>query len=139
MTSLSMHLVVSERVFPQIRRLEQDRSTYGTFLLGCVPVDVNLITPIGRRKTQFCDGLYGKGAYAFDKSCENMLAQLDDALLRSGDDLSNQERAFVAEYVCHLAADEAWKALNQRLLGKLGLARWSVSLRLEEIDEGACV
>jgi hypothetical protein len=125
MATLSMHLVVGERVFPQIPEWAGDPSTYGTFLLGCVLVDVNLIAPIDRRKTHFCDGFYGKGAYAFDKSCENLLAQLEDALLRPWNDLSEKERAFIAGYLCHLAADEAWKAFNRRLLKKLGLARWS--------------
>ena len=125
MATLSMHLVVGERVFPQIQALGQNPSAYGTFLLGCVLVDVNMIAPIGRRRTHFCDGFYGKGAYAFDRSCENMLAQLDDALLHPWRDLSERERAFVAGYLCHLAADEAWKVFCRRLLEKLGLARWS--------------
>jgi len=54
-----------------------------------------------------------------------MLAQLDNVLLHPWDDLSGEEHAFVAGYLCHLAADEAWKAFDQRLLRKLGLARWS--------------
>jgi hypothetical protein len=120
-----MHLVVGERVFPQIQEFEPDPSVYGTFLLGCVAPDVYSIAPIDRRKTHFCDGLYGKGAYAFDKSCENLLAQLDDVLLRPWSELSEAQQAFVAGYVCHLAADEAWKAFCWRLLEKLGLARWS--------------
>ena len=54
-----------------------------------------------------------------------MLAQLDDALLRPWNDLAMREQAFVAGYMCHLAVDEVWKAFCQRLLDKLGLARWS--------------
>lgn len=125
MATLSMHLAVGERVFPQIQELRRYSEGYGAFLLGCVLVDVNLIAPIDRRQTHFCDGFYGQGAYAFDKSCENMIAQRDEALLRPWPELSGAEHAFVAGYLCHLAADEAWKAFNRRLLDKLGLARWS--------------
>ena len=125
MATLSMHLAAGERVFPQIQELAQDPSAYGTFLLGCLLVDVNLIAPIDRRRTHFCDGFYGKGAYAFDRSCGTLLAQLDDALLRPWRNLSGREQAFIAGYLCHLAADEAWKAFCQRLLKKLELARWS--------------
>lgn len=120
-----MHLVVGERVFPQIQELGQQSSVYGAFLLGCVLVDVTMIAPLDRRRTHFSDGLHGQGGWAFDRSCENMLAQLDDVLLRPWRDLSGRERAFVAGYVCHLAADESWKAFSLRLLHKLGLTRLS--------------
>jgi hypothetical protein len=120
-----MHLVTGERVFPQLAHVERTRSSYGAFLLGCVLVDVHTFVDIDLRRTHFSAGLYGVGQEAFDKSCQNLLTGLDAALLRPWDALSAQEQAFVAGYMCHLAADESWRAFCWRLLHKYGLTVWA--------------
>lgn len=120
-----MHLVTGERVFPQIQELQSTPSAYGAFLLGCVLVDVNLFSDLDYRQTHFAGGMYGEGENAFDKSCSNFLSQLDTLLLRPWSELSGREQAFVAGWLCHLAADESWKEFCWRVVRKLGITSWS--------------
>ena len=122
MASLTTHLVVGERVYPQVPQLESTHSAYGAFLLGCVLPDVSMLGTIDRRETHFVGRPQEDGADAFTQSCARFLARLDRLLQRPWDDLSGEERAFVAGYLCHLAVDEAWKAAEWRSLRKLGLA-----------------
>jgi hypothetical protein len=122
------HLVVGERVFPQIAPLlVQMPSTAqrGTFLLGCVVVDVHLFGAIDRRRTHFRDGLYARGDLAYDRSCANFVRAVGGLLARPWPALRPDEQAFVAGYLCHLATDESWMAFCWRMLDRLGLERWS--------------
>ena len=128
MAAHTTHLVVGERVFPQIAPLAtwpRKRQVYGAFLLGCVLVDVHVFSDIDRQRTHLRDGLYGKGDLAFDKSCIRFLRALAGLLARPWQALRPEEQAFVAGYLCHLATDEAWMAFCWRILDQLGLERWS--------------
>ncbi|MFN2272119.1 MAG: hypothetical protein ACK2US_14850 [Anaerolineae bacterium] len=119
MAPLVTHLVVGERVFAQLRQF--DPAAYGSFLLGCVLVDVNGFSDIDRRTTHFVGRLHEDGADAFRKSCTNFLAQLDALLVRPWCELTQHEQAFVAGYLCHLAVDEVWKRLGQDVMLALGI------------------
>jgi hypothetical protein len=119
MPPLTTHLVVAERVFPHLEQF--DASEYGTFLVGNVVVDVNSFTDISRRTTHFVGRVDEDGYTAFTKSCANFLKQRDHLLQRPLGDLTPEERAFVTGYLCHLAADEPWKAMGARLQQLLGL------------------
>lgn len=125
MSAHSMHLVIGERVFPQIHKLEPTSPAYGAFLLGCVLADVNLFSDLDYRQTHFTEGMYGQGEDAFGKSCSNFLSQLDTLLIRPWSELPGREQAFVAGWLCHLATDESWKEFCWRSLRTLGIASWS--------------
>ncbi|MBN2391742.1 MAG: hypothetical protein JXR84_13535 [Anaerolineae bacterium] len=119
MPPLTTHLVVAERVFSHLQAF--DGSEYGAFLTGNLVVDVNSFTSVSRRTTHFVGRIDEDGDAAFTKSCANFLKQRERLLQRSWGDLTPGERAFVAGYLCHLAADEPWKALSARLQRSLGL------------------
>ena len=119
MAPVTTHLVIGERVFPQLLQLEP--ADFGAFLLGCVMVDVHAFSSIDRRTTHFADRFDKHGAYAFDRSCTNFVDQLDDLLVRSWDELTCTEQAFVAGNLCHLAADENWKQFVWDVLHDLGI------------------
>jgi hypothetical protein len=120
MPPLNTHLVIGERVFAEMPALNAD--VYGDFLLGCLLVDVNNFVGIDRRITHFAGRSNGNGSDAFTKSCTNFLDQLDDLLLRPWGALTASEKAFVAGYFCHLAADEPWKAWGIEMRQILKLA-----------------
>ena len=119
MAPLVTHLVVGERVFAQ---LERSSDEYGSLLLGCVLVDVHGFSDVDRRRTHFVGRLEEDGTDAFNKSCANFLDQLDDLLLRPWSELTNTEQAYVAGYLCHLAADEDWKRFGWSILHAMGIA-----------------
>lgn len=122
MAPLITHLVIGERV---LARLPQFRAAdYGAFLLGCALVDVHAFSEVDRRTTHFAGRLVKDGADAFDQSCANFLGQLDVLLVRPWDELTRAERAFVAGYLCHLAADEDWKQFDWHLLHTQGVYWW---------------
>lgn len=123
MAPLTTHLVIGERVFAHLPRLgPQD---YGAFLLGCVLVDVHVFSDIARRDTHFAKRLVGKGANAFHQSCANFLGRRDALLRRPWHELTRAERAFVAGYLCHLAADEEWKQFDWLTLQREGINWWT--------------
>ncbi|MEJ5309236.1 MAG: hypothetical protein WHX52_05660 [Anaerolineae bacterium] len=119
MPPLTTHLVVAERVFPHLEQF--DSAEYGAFLTGNLVVDVNGFTAVSRRTTHFVGRLEEDGDAAFTKSCVKFLDQRERLLLRPWANLTPEERAFVAGYLCHLAADEPWKAMGARLQQSLGL------------------
>jgi hypothetical protein len=123
MAPLVTHLVIGERVFPAVSRFVQDTpSTYGAFLQGCIVVDVYGFKPKGdRRITHFVGRLQEDGETAFRRSCDIFLERLDSLLSRAWDSLTEAEQAFVAGYLCHLAADEVWKEMGWQLLQELKL------------------
>jgi len=143
MAPLLTHLVIGERVYPQVIQATQviqtsqtTRTTqiaqsdptsplYGTFLLGCLLADVHGFSDLDRRQTHFASRLDGDGEDAFHKSCVNFFARDDALLRRPWDTLSRAERAFVAGYLCHLAADESWKTFSWHMLRTLEIASWS--------------
>jgi hypothetical protein len=125
MAAHTTHLVVGERVFPQIAPLPRSTAERGAFLLGCVLVDVHVFSDIDRRRTHFRDGLYAKGDLAFDRSSANFLRAVTGLLVRPWPALRADEQAFVAGYLCHLVTDEVWMAFCWRMLDALGLERWS--------------
>ncbi|MFQ6100458.1 MAG: zinc dependent phospholipase C family protein [Anaerolineae bacterium] len=120
MAPLVTHLVIGERVFAQLQRL--DPTDYGSFLLGCVLVDVHGFSDIDRHRTHFVGRLDEDGVGAFNTSCANFLSQLDGLLPRPWTELTGAEQAFVAGYLCHLAADEDWKQFGWNLMHALGIA-----------------
>jgi hypothetical protein len=122
MAALTTHLVIGERVYPQVEPLGASSSLYGAFLLGCLLPDVNAFSEIDRRETHFVGRIGQDGLTALTKSCTRFLACRGRILRRPWDSLSDEERAFVAGYLCHLAADEAWKSFGWRSLRKLGIA-----------------
>ena len=121
MASLITHLVIGERVYPQVEQLEASPSRYGTFLLGCLLPDVNAFSEIDRRETHFVGRFEQDGLIAFTQSCTRFLARRDALLRRPWGGLLGEEQSFVAGYLAHLAADEAWKAFGWRSLRKLGI------------------
>ena len=122
MAPLITHLVIGERVFAQIQHFDPTPAVYGAFLLGCVLVDVNNLSNIDRRQTHFVGRWDEGGEDVFGKSCANFLSQLNTLLSRPWDDLAGTEQAFVAGYLCHLAADEFWREFGWSLAQKLGIA-----------------
>jgi hypothetical protein len=76
---------------------------------------------VSRRTTHFVGRVDEDGYAAFTKSCANFLRQRERLLQRPWIDLTPEERAFVSGYLCHLAADEPWKAMGARLQRMLGL------------------
>ena len=125
MASMITHLVIGERVFPELQCF--DPADYGPFLLGCILVDVHFSCAFDRRSTHFADRLQIDGAHSFDKSCVNFVRQLPGLLTRPWDELTTAQRAFIAGYLCHLAADEDWKRFDWKTLHALGV-RWWVDL-----------
>ena len=113
------HLVVGEHVFAELQRF--GTNAYGPFLLGCVLPDVQTIGGIDRRETHFVGRLDENGEDSFTRSCTNFLDQLDTLLVRPWSELVERERAFVAGYLCHLAADEIWKRMTQDVMLVLGI------------------
>jgi len=111
MATFVTHLVIGERVFARLKQehCPIQESEYGAFLLGCMLVDVNNFNGMDRRETHFVGRLEQDGQDAFRKSCANFVAQLDALLVRPWSDLTPAAQAFVTGYLCHLAADEAWK------------------------------
>ena len=120
MAPIVMHAVIGERVYPQIGPLAQTRA-YGSFLLGCMLADVNAFCDLDRRQTHFAGRPDEDGEDAFTKGSTAFLAELDTFLCRTWTGLSPNEQAFVAGYLCHLAADEAWKAAAWRTLWAMGI------------------
>ncbi len=120
MPPLTTHLVVAEQVFPHL--VAFSAAEYGAFLTGNLVVDVNSFTAVPRRTTHFVGRLEEDGDAAFTESCANFLARREHLLARSWTMLTPKESAFVTGYLCHLAADEVWKAMGARLQQELGLA-----------------
>ncbi len=119
MPPLLTHLVVGERTLPH---LEQIRSEdHGTFLLGCLLADTNSFTEISRRTTHLVGRLEEDGARAYTESCPRFLAQQATLLRQPWSRLDAAGRAFAAGYLCHLAADERWKALGARIQAQLNI------------------
>ena len=122
MAPLLTHLVIGERVYPQIRFCDVTPSVYGAFLAGCVLVDVNSFSQIDRRITHFVGRLPEDGEAAFRDSCSNFLNQLGEVVRLPWETLARTEQAFIAGYLCHLAGDEIWKELTWKMLQSLGIA-----------------
>jgi hypothetical protein len=97
------------------------QSHYGHFLLGCLLVDVNSFSnhAIDRRVTHFVGRFDEDGVASFTESCSNFMEQLGALLKRPWEGLTETERAFVVGYLCHLAADETWKAWGAELRQRL--------------------
>jgi len=122
MASTITHLVIGERVFAQLQ--QSDPAYYGAFLLGCVLVDVHRCGAIDRRTTHFAERGVENSVDAFNGSCSNFLTQLDSLLVRPWSKLTSAERAFVAGYLCHLAADEEWQRFDVHTIHTLGIQWW---------------
>jgi len=122
MATIITHMVIGERVFDHFKWFSGD--DYGPFLLGCMLVDVHCCSNLDREVAHFAKRLGGKGQRSFDKSCENFIEVLDDLLIRPWNSLLSSERAFVAGYLCHLAADEEWKRFDWETINKLGIKWW---------------
>jgi hypothetical protein len=106
------HLAIGERAFGSLGCLERSMAVYGRFLLGCLLADVNNLDEgdaLDRRRTHFLDPELAQVSFweASLQSCARFLERRAEALARPWGDLSASERAFVAGYLCHLAADEA--------------------------------
>jgi hypothetical protein len=111
------HLVIGERVFPMLRRLQS--GAYGPFLLGCILVDVHGFSDINRRRTHLVGTLAEEGTSAFTTSCTRFLDRRGELLLRPWEALSGNEQAFIAGYLCHLAVDEIWREFGWEILQAL--------------------
>lgn len=120
MAPIVMHAVIGERVYPQIEPLVQTRA-YGPFLLGCMLADVNAFSDLDRRQTHFAGRPNEDGEDAFYQGSATFLSQLDALLRHPWDNLPPSEQAFAAGYLCHLAADEAWKSVAWRALWAMGI------------------
>ena len=120
MAPIVMHSVIGERVYAQIEPLAQTQAL-GTFLLGCMLVDVNAFSDLDRRQTHFAGRPNEDGENAFYEGTRTFLSQLNQLLRRPWPSLTPDEQAFVAGYLCHLAADEAWKSTLWRALWAMGI------------------
>ncbi len=118
------HLVVGERVFPQISHLDSSAAVYGAFLAGCTIVDVHAFHAIDRRETHFVGRLDTDGEDAYRKSCSNFLKELGSILKNDWSAMTKAERAFVMGYLCHLAVDECWKELGWQWFQKLNITSY---------------
>jgi hypothetical protein len=116
-----MHLVIGERVYPLIEQLTQTEATLGTFLLGCLLVDVNAFSDIDRRETHFVGRPDEDGEDAFSEGSASFLLRRDSLLQHPWETMQASEQAFVAGYLCHLASDEAWKEIGWRTLWAMGI------------------
>ena len=121
MATLLTHGQIGARVFPHLPRLAPE--VYDSFLLGCMLVDVHVLNPADRAVTHFyyedpIATINGQG------SCQHFLARLDDLWLRPWPALTPGEQAFTAGYLCHLAADEAWKQMDRASIQTHGLRWW---------------
>ena len=126
MAALITHLVVGERVFARVEQTRCPLDSYGEFLLGCVLPDVSSFSEgIGRRRTHFAGALRRHSEDTFRGTCVNFTARLDTVLVRPWRELGNGERAFVAGYLCHLAADEVWRELSWGVLQMLEIGSWA--------------
>jgi hypothetical protein len=117
-------LVIGERVSVTVQHLRSSPLVYGAFLLGCVLVDANNYYGLERHQTHFMKLSNGEGEGTPRGSCASFLNQLNSLLLRRWGTLTEPEQAFVAGYLCHLAADEAWLEVSWGLLQELGLKAW---------------
>ena len=124
MATLIAHLVVGERVSASLGRLRSSSTAYGAFLLGCVLVDANHYADLERHQTHLVKLSNGEGGGATTGSCATFLERRDSLLLRRWSTLTESEQAFVAGYLCHLAADDAWLEVSRGLLEDLGLGTW---------------
>lgn len=122
MAPLVTHLVIGERVFGELPELDRSPCAYGAFLLGCVLVDVSFFCMLDRQQTHLVGRLEEDGERAFETSCEHFLQARGTLLRRPWDRLTGEEQAFVAGYLCHLAADERWKAQTWQVMQELRLA-----------------
>jgi hypothetical protein len=120
MAPIVMHAVIGERVYPQIAPLAQTQA-YGSFLLGCMLADVNAFSDLDRRQTHFAGRPNEDGEDAFYKGSATFISQLDALLRHPWGNLPPGEQAFVAGYLGHLAADEAWKSVAWRALWAMGI------------------
>jgi hypothetical protein len=120
MAPIVMHAVIGERVYAQIEPLAQTRAV-GSFLLGCMLADVNTFCDLDRRQTHFAGRPNEDGEDAFYKGSATFISQLDALLRYPWVNLPPGEQAFVAGYLCHLAADEAWKSVAWRALWAMGI------------------
>ena len=121
MAPLITHLVIGEQVSLQVTDLRSTPCVYGTFLLGCLLVDVNNYSGVDRSQTHFVGKLQETLENPCQNSCSRFLDQMDRLLQRPWDTLFQSERAFAAGYLCHLAADEAWKQFGRSLWKALGI------------------
>jgi hypothetical protein len=122
MAPILTHLVVGERIFPQIAAPLPTPEAHGAFLLGCILVDVNSFEPaIARRVTHFIGPKDQVGRRSFTDSSRNFIQQQARLLRRPWQALTAAEQAFVAGYLCHLAADESWKLTSDRWWERLGV------------------
>ncbi len=116
MGPLLSHLLTGERVFGRLVHLDQCPATYGLFLLGCVIPDVSgVLRSIRRPVTHFWGPPDAQGQRSDRDYCDNLLRQLDNVLVQPWRTLERTGQAFVAGYLCHLAADEEWKEFRRRL------------------------
>ncbi len=125
MAPLTTHIVVGERVFARMASPGATPWPYGPFLLGCVLADVNSFTEIDRRWTHFVGRPAADGEDAFNQSCTRFLRQRSSLLPRPWNELAADDQAFVAGYLCHLAADEVWKRFTWELMHGLGIDSWT--------------
>ena len=119
------HLLIGSRVLTRLADWNTSASTAGTFLLGCMLVDVHAFSAYTRGYMHFTDDLVPHSSDPSQTSCANFLQQLDRLLVQPWSALSQVQRCFVAGYTCHLAADQPWKALSERLLQQAGAASWA--------------
>jgi hypothetical protein len=125
MATLIAHLVIGDRVSAATRRLRSDPSVYGAFLLGSLLVDADKHSNLERHQTHLVKLSRREGGDAPRRSCASFLRRRDSLLLRAWNRLTEPEQAFVAGYLCHLAADEAWLDVSWQLLSDLGLQSWN--------------
>jgi hypothetical protein len=125
MAPITTHLIIGEQVYPHLTSLVGDID-YGSFLLGCLLVDIHGFgAEIERRETHFADRLDKDSYYAFDKSCQNFVSQLDNILISPHIGLSRVGQSFVLGYLCHLAADENWKQYDWDVRTNQGIYLWT--------------
>ncbi len=116
---IAQRLLVDERLAPRYRELLEHQRP--AFQLGGIVADARVASGLSREKTHF----YAYGAPITERPWRQMLRQ-HPALGQARDDA---HLAFLAGYVAHLAADEAWalKMVRPHFWGRdwPGVDRWN--------------
>ncbi len=117
MPPLNTHLLIAERLFA---RLGWEESKLSPFLAGNLVVDANSFTDLPRRRTHLVE----RRQEAMGIGYRRFLIERDRLLCRPWPMLTAEERALVAGYLAHLAADAAWKARLAGLYRRMGIVSW---------------
>ena len=110
MAALITHLVVGERVYPQVELLETSPCSYGAFLLGCVLPDVNALRELAREIEAGAGHAlvrnFHPGSIATDESHASPAFWGNEATFKANADALKTAAAALAEELARRPTDE---------------------------------